>query len=76
MNNFISELLWFTAGILFVLFLLTVNGKCFADETESCPLECEPYVECLPCDMVKDKDGTMKGHGGWCYINKKEEVSE
>ena len=63
----------FKAALIFVLLVILVSfsiAKCLAEEKEPCPLECEVYVECLPCDMVKDKDGTMKGHGGWCYVNK------
>ena len=59
----------FIVGIVIGIYFAIVSDS-IAEEREPCPLECEVYVECLPCDMVKDKDGTMKGHGGWCYVNK------
>ena len=32
----------------------------------------EPWVTCMPCQSVKDTDGTPRAPDGWCYINKKE----
>ena len=58
------------AIILFWMFYF-IPAK--AAEAEPCPelksFGCVPLVNCMPCEVVRDKDREIR-QGGWCYIKK------
>jgi len=57
---------------LFIAFLFALFCLFFAYGVWAGPCEfgCKPWVDCLPCSMVKDEDGQPRTNNapGWCWI--------
>ena len=66
----------FLVALFFVLAIAECRAKMStvvdvsSDELENqvlpCEFGCDPYVNCMPCEVLKGK-----GYGGWCWIDNK-----
>lgn len=60
--------------LLVILFIIIGSVyECRADDKEPCEFGCKPFINCMPCSMVRDEEGNLQTYNepGWCWIRGK-----